>query len=124
MSTKTSAQRLRERLERRATVRDKITEHLQRDLERLVEIQEYLKTAGRNMASRQVSAAKLECEIIFKKLAKILPDEKVVEHDIGDNVVGQLTDDELDSRVADLLRKAGVVRAPAAAGTSEDPKPH
>lgn len=122
--SKTSAQRLRERLERRATIRDKITEKLQADLDRLTGIQERLKVAGPNLAARQIQALKLECEIIFKKLAKILPDEKVVEHDLGDNVVGQLTDDELESRVAELLRKAGIARIAPAQGEAATTKPN
>ena len=124
MTAKTPSQRLRERLEKRARTRELFSDKAPGDVERLEAIQVRLKEAGPNLSPRALQALKLEIETIFRKLAKILPDEKVVEHDIGENVAGSISDDELDTRIAELLRKAGVVRTPATAGPEDSSKPN
>jgi hypothetical protein len=124
VSSKTASARLRERLEKRAAARELFAQKAPEDVKRLEEIQVRLRDCGPTLTSRALSALKLEIETIFRKLAKILPDEKVVEHDIGENVATSLTDDELDSRITELLRQAGIARATPAEAEAPPQKPN
>lgn len=138
MTQKTSVQRLRDRIASRATLRDEFVRLAPSDQARLTEIQDHLRRTGKNMRASELRAIKVEVEIIFGKLAKVLPDEKIVEHELGDNLVGMLTDEQVDDRIVELaakaanldpalaerIRKAGITGTPAASGEATPQTTH
>ncbi len=48
------------------------------------EIQAIIQTEHRSMGKNQIDALKLQADIQFRKLAKILPDLKAMDHQMGD----------------------------------------
>lgn len=62
------------------------------------------------MTAVELGALKLKAEIARNMLHKVLPDLKSVEHEIGENLA-DLAEAELESRLAELLGKAGVDHA-------------
>lgn len=124
MSNKTSVQRMRDRIMRRADLRDWFGLCAPEDQERLKEIQRILRDQGRAMRREYLRALELEVKVIFQKIAKVVPDEKIIEHELGDNIIGAMTDAELDGRIIELVRKAGIVRAAATEGETPPAKPH
>ena len=83
----------------------------------LKDIETTLRAKGETITSNELGALKLRAEIQRVKLAKVLPDLKSVEHDIGDGFA-ELSDTDLDQRITQLLSQAGIALSAPGADTT------
>lgn len=96
------------RRDRRKVMREQIDGEAA--IRELVTIEERLKGAGADLSSNELGGLKLRAEIQRIRLGKVLPDLKSVEHDIGDGLA-DIADSELETRIAELIGKAGALLA-------------
>ena len=53
-------------------------------LDLINEVQEIVKQEWETLGKNQIDALKLQCDIQFRKLSKVLPDLKAMDHNMGD----------------------------------------
>lgn len=73
-------------------------------LETIGEVEKVLAEQWESIGRNQVAALKLRVDAAFKKLAKILPDVKAVEHDPGEHAE-ELTRERINERLAELYAR-------------------
>lgn len=85
--------------ETRKVLRDKLK--AERAIDDLDMVNDTVRTKWGELSAPQVGALKLLADNAWRKLAKVLPDVKAVEHDVGENTE-KLTRDLLNERLAAL----------------------
>lgn len=109
--------------ETRKILRDKLK--AEKAIDDLDLVNETVRTLWNDLSAPQVGALKLLADNAWRKLAKVLPDLKAVEHDIGENAE-KLTRDAVNERLAALHagadRRLNGRRGEGSAGVDDRPE--